>query len=161
MTPACRARTAADYWQAYVAATGPKADGYEVATLGDGAELSAALIDLVLRGRKRATASLVHDFTNVGEPLPRVGGHAVVLDHAGEPRLIWRTTDVRIGPMLSCDATFAWDEGEGDRTLADWLDGHRRYFQRQAAREGFAFDEATTPVVFERFRMVWPPEAAD
>jgi hypothetical protein len=39
---------------------------------------------------------------------------------------------------------FAWDEGEGDRTRADWL----------------TFD-TSRPAVFERFTLVWPAEYAD
>jgi uncharacterized protein YhfF len=57
------------------------------------------------------------------------------------------------------DESFAWDEGEGDRTRADWIAGHRAYFTRQAAREGFEFSDET-PLVFERFVVVWPREAA-
>ena len=155
-TPAAEA-----FWQAYVAHAGPQADGYEVATFGDSAEMADALLELVVEGTKRATASLVRNFEAAGEPLPRIGGHAVALDADGTPVLIWRTVDVRIGPLVSCDAAFAWDEGEGDRTLADWLDGHRRYFERQAQHSGFTFDETTTPVVFERFRVVWPMTIAD
>jgi hypothetical protein len=49
----------------------------------------------------------------------------------------------------------AWDEGEGDRTRDRWLDVHRRYFARQASREGFEIDD-DIPTVFERFETVWP-----
>jgi hypothetical protein len=50
--------------------------------------------------------------------------------------------------------------GEGELTLDWWLGAHRKYFARQAAREGFTFcDRIDT--VFERFTLVWPPYAAD
>jgi hypothetical protein len=53
------------------------------------------------------------------------------------------------------DAAFAWDEGEGDRSVAYWLDAHRRFFARRCAQLGVAFsDEVLT--VFERFELVWP-----
>jgi uncharacterized protein YhfF len=58
------------------------------------------------------------------------------------------------------DDAFAWDEGEGDRTRASWLESHLRYFQRTLAARGRAWDD-DLPVVFERFRVVWPPEVAD
>jgi uncharacterized protein YhfF len=118
------------------------------------------LADLVVRGPKRATAGLLRDFAVGGEPLPRVGGHVVVVDGKGMPRCIWRTTEVTIKPLIAVDDAFAWDEGEGDRTRDDWLDGHRRFFARQAAREGFEFHDRIE-TVFERFTVVWPPEAAD
>jgi uncharacterized protein YhfF len=63
-------------------------------------------------------------------------------------------------PLIGVDGAFAWDEGEGDRTRASWLDNHRRYFSRQAAREGFVMHDGIA-TVFERFEVVWPPEIAD
>jgi uncharacterized protein YhfF len=99
---------------------------------------ASKLIDLMLAGGKRATASLARDFGGE-EPLPKSGDHVVVIE---------------------VDDAFAWDEGEGDRSRAFWLDAHRRYFARQAACEGFAMHDLM-PTVFERFMLVWPPEAAD
>ncbi len=149
------------YWQAFSAAAGMDARAdYDVAAFGDGPALADELLALVLSGVKRATASLLRDVAVGGEPMPRVGGHVVVLDGVGVPRCIWRTTDVMVKRLIEVDAAFAWDEGEGDRTRADWLDGHRRYFARQAEREGFVFDD-DIQTVFERFTIVWPPDVAD
>jgi uncharacterized protein YhfF len=58
------------------------------------------------------------------------------------------------------DEAFARDEGEGDRTRNWWLAAHRRYFGRQATREGFKFD-GNILTVFERFAVVWPLDVAD
>jgi uncharacterized protein YhfF len=89
-----------------------------------------------------------------------VGGYVVLLDGAERPRAIWRTTEVRIGPLSSVDERFAWDEGEGERTREWWLSAHRRFFGRLAAAQGFRMhDEIET--MFERFEVVWPPEIAD
>lgn len=153
-TPAVRA-----FWDAYRKTSGAAADDYDVVAFGDGPAMADKLAELVLHGPKRATAGLRRDFGDGLEPLPRVGGHAVFVDGSGTPRGVWRTTEVTVKPLNAVDAAFAWDEGEGDRTLADWVAGHRRFFQRQAEREGFIFtDDIET--VFERFRVVWPPEAA-
>jgi uncharacterized protein YhfF len=148
------------FWRAFRAAAGLDHDRYDVVAFGDGAAMADALADLVVNGPKRATAGLLRDFTIGGEMMPEVGGHVVVIDGKGEPRCIWRTTEVTIKPLIEVDDAFAWDEGEGDRTRDDWLDGHRRYFSRQAAREGFAFHDRIE-TVFERFAVVWPPEVAD
>jgi uncharacterized protein YhfF len=153
-TPAIEA-----YWTAFRAAAGLDHDRYVVVQMGDGPELANELIDLMLAGPKRATASLARDFEG-DEPLPKVGDHVVVVDGAGAPRCIWRTTEVTLKPLIEVDDGFAWDEGEGDRSRTFWLDAHRRYFARQAAREGFAMHDLM-PTVFERFVLVWPPEAAD
>lgn len=143
------------FWAAFRAAGGPAHDEYDLVSFGDSPAMADELAALVLNGPKRATAGLLRDFTVGGEAMPRVGGHAVVVDGTGRPVLVWRTTEVRVGPLSSVDEMFAWDEGEGDRTRADWLDGHTRFFKRQAEREGFEF-RADIETVFERFTVVWP-----
>jgi uncharacterized protein YhfF len=69
-------------------------------------------------------------------------------------------TDVTIKPRSQVDEAFAWDEGKGDRTKDWWLDPRRRYFARQASREGFELNDEI-PTVFERFEVVWPLDVAD
>ncbi len=70
--------------------------------------------------------------------------------------MVLRTTELRVGPLSSVDEQFAWDEGEYDRTLETWLDGHRSYFRRSCERIGLEFSD-DLEVCFERFRVVWPP----
>ena len=145
--------------QAYLSQGGAGAADYEVVRFGDTPAIATELVELVLAGTKRATASLRSDFAS-DEALPRIGGHVVVVDGTGAPRCIWRTTEITVKPLDRVDARFAWDGGEGDRTLAGWLAAHHAYFGAQAAREGFEMrDDIET--VFERFEIVWPPEAAD
>jgi uncharacterized protein YhfF len=127
---------------------------------GDSTALVNELLDLVLHGPKRATAGSVAEFLHKGEPLPRIGGHWIAHDGAGVPRAVLRSVDLRLGPLDSVDASFAWDEGEGDRTRESWLREHRRYFQRVLPRIGAEYHDGIE-VVFERFRVVWPPDYAD
>ena len=94
------------------------------------------------------------------EPLPRVGGHWIACDGAGVPRCVLRSTELRLGRLSSVDDAFAWDEGENDRTRDTWLAGHRAYFTRTQEARGNAWSD-DLEVVFERFRVVWPPEVAD
>lgn len=148
-----------EMWEAYTGATGRGGD-YTVGAFGDHPQLVDELLALVLDGTKRATAAAVREFELVGEPLPRAGDHFVVLDSAGTPRCICRTTEVRIGPLSSVRPAFAWDEGEGDRTREDWLHEHSRYFDRVAEHAGIDLPE-DVEVAFERFAVVWPPEHAD
>jgi uncharacterized protein YhfF len=56
---------------------------------------------------------------------------------------------VTIKLLSEVDEAFAWDEGERDRTRDWWVAAHRRYFGRQASREGFDFDDDIL-TVFER-----------
>jgi len=150
-------------WAEYLAARPAEAatgDEHPVDRFGDSAELADELIDLVLHGPKRATAGLVADFVAEGEPLPRIGAHWIACDGSGAPRAILRTTELRLGPIESVDDAFAWDEGEDDRTRASWLQEHERYFRRTLAARGQTWDD-DLEVVFERFRVVWPPDMAD
>ncbi|MCF6514540.1 ASCH domain-containing protein, partial [Blastococcus sp. MG754427] len=77
----------------------------------------------------------------------------------GAPRCVLRTTELRLGPLRSVDEAFAWDEGEDDRTRESWLREHERYFRRTLPARGRAWSD-DLEVVFERFRVVWPPEVA-
>jgi uncharacterized protein YhfF len=154
---------AREMWLAHAAnrtAPGPPEDDPPVERFGDSASLADELIGLVLAGTKRATAGLVLDFLDEGQPLPRIGGHWIACDGAGAPRCVLRTTELRLGRLDSVDDAFAWDEGEGDRTRVDWLDQHLRYFRRTEAARGREWSD-DAEVVFERFRVVWPPEVAD
>ncbi len=149
-----------EFWRCYRNAAGLQHDDYDVVAFGVGAEMATELAELTVAGKKRATAGLVRQFGPDGEPPPVLGGYVVLLDGADRPRAIWRTTEVRIGPLNSVDERFAWDEGEGERTRKWWLDAHRRFFGTRAIAFGFQMhDEIET--VFERFEIVWPPEIAD
>jgi uncharacterized protein YhfF len=157
------AEAAARMWAAYAAAR-PEAvracPEHTVGWFGDSVALSNELLQLVLRGRKRATASLVADFAADGEDLPRIGSHWIACDGDGVPRAVLRSTELRIGTFGDADEGFARDEGEDDGTLESWREGHRRYWERTAAARGATWSE-DDEIVFERFAVVWPPEHAD
>ena len=148
------------FWEAFRRYAGLVHDHYVVGSFGDSPEMATELADLVITGIKRATASLARDYGEGRDPLPRPGDFVLLLDGEGRPRFIWRTTEVTIKPLSQVDEAFAWDEGEGDRTRNWWLDAHRRYFGRQASREGFDLDDEIL-TVFERFEVVWPLNIVD
>jgi uncharacterized protein YhfF len=64
---------------------------------------------------------------------------------------IVRTTRVELRRFGEVDEPFAWDEGEGDRSLAYWREAHIGYL----ASVGITIDD-DTPVVLEWFELVWP-----
>jgi uncharacterized protein YhfF len=135
---------------------GPAAVEY----FGDSAELADELLDLVLHGPKRATAGAVVDYEHDGTPIPGPGTLWLAADGSGRARALLRTTEVRIGPLSSVDDAFAWDEGEGDRTRADWLAAHTGYFRRYLPTIGATFDP-DLPTVFERFEVLHTDTADD
>lgn len=141
------------FWEAYVAATGASGP-YTAWGFGDDEkpELMTELGLLVRDGPKRATTGRLDSFDTETDPVPTRGDHSVILDGTGRPICIIRTRSVEIRPYDEVDAAFAWDEGEGDRTLEYWRRAHEWYF----ASIGKPID-ATTPLVLERFDKVWPP----
>lgn len=114
----------------------------------------------MLSGRKRATAELVADFLARGDEVPRIGSHWIACDSTGAPRIVIRSTELRVGPFASADAAFARDEGEDDLSLESWRTQHRIYWERVSAARGAVWSEGDE-IVFERFAVVWPPEHAD
>src|SRR5471032_2188258 len=149
-----------EFWRGYREAAGLHHDDYDVVAFGDSPKMATELAELTVAGIKRATAGLLRQFGPDAEAPPVLGGYALLLDGANQPRAIWRTTELRVGPLNSVDQRFAWDEGEGERTRDWWLAAHLRFFSLRAAAEGFAMhDEIET--VFERFEVVWPAEIAD
>ena len=126
----------------------------EAWAFGDSVETADELAALVLSGRKRATAGLMREYLEEGEPLPQPGDLSIVVKGDGSPACLIRTTEVRVGPLESVDDQFAWDEGEGDRTRAFWLREHRDFFAR--VTETGPPMPANPEVVFERFEVVYP-----
>jgi len=126
----------------------------EAFAFGDSPELADELAELVVTGPKRATVGWVEAAKRSGETLPEVGDYSIVLDGAGHPCCAIKTTETRRGPLLSVDEAFAWDEGEGDRSLAWWLEAHRAFFARCSADLGLPFDETESALLFERFEVV-------
>lgn len=144
------------FWLAYQRARGVKVEGFAATALGHTRRLADERAELVVRGVKRAHATLLADFERDGDALPAVGDHLVVLDGAGRPRAIVRTTHVEKRRFDEIDEAVAFAAGEGDLTLAWWLTAHRQDFGERAEREGFAFDAASV-LVLEFFECVWPP----
>jgi uncharacterized protein YhfF len=136
------------------------APDYTVERFGDSPRLADELLALVMAGTKRATSSLLREFIAEGTPLPRIGDHWIVCDGAGEPRVVLRTTELRLGTFDSVEESFAHAEGEDDRTRESWMREHRRYWQRRCAALGAEWTE-NDEILFERFTVVFPPDLAD
>ena len=117
------------------------------------------LADLVMRGIKRATASSVWELEAAGEPIPRVGDLDLIVDARGRAHCIIETTRVDIVPFDEVTAEFAAVEGEGDGSLAYWRRVHEAYYARVLAGTRFT-PEPDMPIVCQRFRVVFPEDAA-
>jgi uncharacterized protein YhfF len=128
---------------------------FQVWFFGSSSEMARELIELVLSGKKTATASLVAVNEITPEIAPVDAGYSVVTDFEGNPRGIIQTTEIRHLPFTEVDAQFASDEGEGDQTLEYWRDAHWRYFTKEAAELNIEFNEKSL-VCCERFILLFP-----
>jgi uncharacterized protein YhfF len=147
-----------EFWLGYLDRLPPDLDhppkAASVFSFGDSRELADELSTLVRQGIKTATCSALLGYDIDQKPLPQTGELSVVLDGSGNPVLIIQTIEVFVLPFNEVSDQFAFDEGEGDRSLAYWRKAHENYFRRNDFKDR-AFDERV-PVVCERFRVVHP-----
>jgi len=90
-----------------------------------------------------------------GSPLPNVGKIELIVDGHGEPLCITELMEVAIKPFNAVDEQFAFEYGEGDRTLAFWLRDNWEFLARECVAIGRTPSE-TMPIVFQRFRVLYP-----
>lgn len=120
---------------------------------GDNPVIADELLALVLAGIKTATSSALADYDAEDTPVPEVGELSIILDGAGHPAALIRTTEVEIVAFDEVTADFAAAEGEDDRSLESWRTEHITYFTRTlgipALPDGFQ-------IVTERFELLYP-----
>ncbi len=133
----------------------PKDTLYQVWFFGNTVEMALELAELVIEGKKFATASLAAVNEIKAEEAPIPDGYSVITDFHGFPMCVIQTIEIRHLPFEEVDSQFASDEGEGDQSLEYWRDVHWRYFLREAAELGLDFDKRSL-VCCERFRLLHP-----
>ena len=131
---------------------------FRVAEFAFPGPLRDQLVAAIVSGAKTTTTGLVADYEHEGEPLPRPGERAVVVDSAGEPVTVIETVAVRVIPLADVDLAHALGEGEGYASVADWRAAHERYWHSEQLRAalddpGFTVGDDTL-VVAEEFRLV-------
>jgi uncharacterized protein YhfF len=112
-------------------------------SFGDNPELAEELAELVLDGKKTASCWPVSEGQST-----YVGKKMVMLDGSGVPAAVLETVELTRRRFDQVDNAFAFEEGEGDRSLDYWRAAHRRYFNRQGV---FSPD---MELWCERFRVV-------
>jgi uncharacterized protein YhfF len=146
------------FWQSYLAtlpSVDPAKQGTYVAErFGDSPALEHELATLVLNGSKTATCSALWEWQAEGNPITKVGLKTIVLDGNDDPLCIIETIEVTIRSYKEVDAQFAFEEGEGDRTLNYWRDAHWHFFTRILSKFGKA-PAMDMPLVCERFRVIY------
>jgi len=108
----------------------PRTGGFRTLELGTPGEMRRRLSDLVLHGRKRATAGLLAEYAVDGEPLERPGEILVLLGNGGEQLGRIRITAVEVLRFDDVTWEFADAEGEGFSDIDDWRTLHREFWER-------------------------------
>ena len=113
-------------------------------SFGDSPELADELLELVLIGKKTATCWAASE----GDKGVAVGKRWIVKDGQGRASAILETVELNRRRFGEVDAAFAYDEGEGDRSLAYWRKAHTEYFTRRGELS------PDIELYCERFRLV-------
>jgi uncharacterized protein YhfF len=146
------------YWLSYLQSLPPDApvrdEHYVAEGWGDSPQMADELGAFIAAGTKTATCSTLWEYEAAGERLPEAGLKTIVLDGNGDPLCIVETTEVTVRPYDEVDARFAYEEGEGDRSLEYWREAHWRFFSRTLPNIG-KVPAMDMPLVCERFRVVY------
>lgn len=147
------------FWQSYLSTLSEEgqknAPPYVVDQFADTPAAATKVGKLVRDGVKTTTSSLVWGLEQIGEPLPTVGKIELIVDGDGEPLCIIELTEVEIKPFNAVDEQFAFEYGEGERTLAFWLRDNWEFLAHWCTEIGRTPSE-TMPLVFQRFRVLYP-----
>jgi uncharacterized protein YhfF len=127
----------------------PRIGGLRTLALGTPGELRTRLNTLVLAGVKTATAGLTSEYAEEGEELEHVGERLVLVDDEDALVGVVEVTGVEVVRFADVPWDFARAEGEGDRSIEEWREGHAAYW----ARVGTPVTD-DSEVVCIRFRLV-------
>lgn len=107
------------------------------------------LVELVLKGEKRATTSLYKEYILEGEELPKVGERSIILFDDGREACLIENVEVMVTEFKNITEELAFIEGEGDKTLDYYRREHIRIFK------GIDSDfNDLSKVVFEIFKVI-------
>ena len=147
--------TVIEFWQEFLITTekDPETNLLESFYFGITEKSANALLDLVLAGKKRATASSLLAYEATNESVPQVGDFSIVTDWEGNPKCIIETTAVTVIKFKDMTFDICKREGE-DENLESWRRNHTWYFAEDGRERGYSFSEEM-PVVFEDFEVVF------
>ncbi len=147
----------AAFWDKFLRAR-PEVDPrrlYEAFRFGNTQAMADQLAQLVVERRKTATSSLLWSYEAQGKRPVQPGDLCIPLNWAGQPMCVIETLEVRIVPFSEIDARFAWDYGEGDRSLAWWRKHLWDYYRDVECPAVGKHPSEDMPLVCERFSVVF------
>lgn len=127
----------------------PIVDGLRTLEIGTPGVMRQRLNQLILDGHKRATAGLLVEYVRENEELESPGDLLTLVDDQSRRVSTVVVKEVETVPFIEVPWSFAQAEGEGDESLEQWREGHRRFW----ADDGETIDDHT-PVVLIWFEVV-------
>ncbi len=147
--------TATQMWKQYISLN-PNGTHYDAWAFGGITEdMPNILADLVLHGKKTATASLYYLYELENEPLPKTDSFNIILNKDNEAICIIKTTKVYTTPFIEVSSEHAFKEGEGDLSLEYWRLVHKEFFTNNLSDINQSFSDDML-VVCEEFEVVYP-----
>lgn len=92
---------------------------------------------LILKGIKTTTSSM--DWEYPDGKLPFEGALSVLLDGSDVPCAVVETSRVEIQKFSQVDKKFAYEYGEGDRTLNWWNTEIKEWYRQETTKRGLIF----------------------
>ena len=137
-------RKMSEFWQEFLEAKGlPQNTTYaKILRMGQDEEISAKLVKMILRGKKRAFVSRC---VSVSE-IPVRGEYAVVVDWDGIPRCVLKSVRAQMIRFNEITPEQVLKMGEDDN-IGDWLRKYRDFFNSTGE---FTED---MPIIYEEFRL--------
>jgi uncharacterized protein YhfF len=127
----------------------PMVDGLRTLEIGTRGAMRQRLNQLILDGQKRATAGLLMEYVKEDEELETEGELLALVDDDTQRIATVVVLEVETVPFIEVPWKFAQAESEGDESLEEWREGHRRFW----SAEGDTVDDET-PVVLIWFEVV-------
>lgn len=127
---------------------------YSVWSFGDTPNTSDYLGELVRTGQKTATCSLLWAYKAESAESPKIGDLSIIVNSQSRPLCLIQTSEVNIRAYNEVDESFAFDEYEGDRSLAYWRQVHWDFFSQECERFKRK-PNLSMPLVCERFKLLF------
>nr|WP_315032569.1 ASCH domain-containing protein [uncultured Chryseobacterium sp.] len=119
-----------------------------------GKEDASSIAKLVISGIKTATGSLLWGYEYENKSMPLVNEYNIITDSEGIPVCIIQTLTISIVPFEDVNEQFAFDCGEGDRTLVSWRTMYWEYILSECQRINRT-PTPKIPLVCEYFKVVY------
>lgn len=147
------------FWRECAQGLGAPVEGpLRARRMGSTPETIELLLGLVLAREKTITSTSPWLYDDGLQAAPMAGDIWVMMDSAGRPAAVLRTTSVKVMPMDQVTEEDSRHEGPAARPIEAWRRVHWNFFTRVLAPLG-RVPAVDMPVTLEYFEVLCPPPA--